>query len=189
MKVFSPTEVATSMKKIGNLKPGSSAGYSTLDLKIGDDDIVVSVDGAIDADLKAGQFNPNKLQIVQDISGNGEMLNACVQLRREIEKLLDQECTPDFLLQVKSIHFNNRLYVSWPRKGRGFDLVKVTNTTTKEADEFIPGTTGFEKFADLVQSSKQQTAIIRLYGWIRYVPDEQKIQVGITPQLMEIHVQ
>lgn len=188
MKVFSPIDVVTSMKKIGNLKPCTTAGYSTLDLKIGNDDIVVSVEGAIDPEIRPGQFNVEKLQVVQDISGNGEMLNACVQLRREIEKLLEQECTPDFLLQVKSIQFNNRLYISWPRKGRASDMVQVTTPSGEKLD-FIPGTTGFEKFGQLVEASKKQTSIIRLYGWIRYAPDDQKIQVGITPQLIEIHLE
>ena len=77
-----------------------------------DDDIVFSCKGPV-KDLRSSQFNPDKFQLVQDVSQNGEVLGALVQLKRELEYVLEKECAPEFQLVVKDIQFNGSLYISW----------------------------------------------------------------------------
>lgn len=149
MLVLTPTQLVTKTKQIGSLNPGQEQGFASLDLKVQNEDILVMVEGPVQPDLKQSQFNPNKLQLMQDISGNGTLLSAFSKLRREVQLVLESECNPDYLLEVKSIDHNEKIYISWPRERNGYGSVFLSvdgkfNPETCQA--YKPGSENFQEF-------------------------------------------
>lgn len=184
MNILTPIQLATQVKQIGSLQPGTGKGFATLELKSAGQDIYVEVDGPLVPELKQSQFNPNKLQLVQDISANGPLLAAFTQLRREIEAVLETECNPDYLLEVKPIESKGKIYITWPKDRQGYAAVFVGEKSFRPQDE------NFQEFVDMLKQEGLKT-VIRLYAWVRYIsePDAhkvQKIQIGVTPQLFAI---
>lgn len=189
---LTPIDLVVANKNIGKLDTESSKEFCTFKLTVNDAEIHLKCNvPLVDGELKQSQFNTNKLQLAVDCSGNGHLLLAAEQLRKEIQTALDNECLPDYSVSVISfVKGNNVMYLSWPRKGTKYETIKVdgrvVDLNTKSI-EYLEG-----KLREASEGGKEVEVLFKLYCWVRYEKNKEGnstgiVTVGISPQLQGLN--
>ena len=184
---LTPIELLTAPKFIGKIEPANEQQeFATFPLTVHGKPIALKGKGIIGQEVRSSQFNPGKLQLNFDVSGNGEMLFAAEQLRKEIQGALDQECLPELEAVVQSWVKNKIIYLSWPRMRGNYKAVEINGTSVQH------GSDKYEQFTmDLARIGNvddQVEAGFSLYAWVRYIKNSEgstatKVNVGMTPTL------
>lgn len=182
---LTPIELLSASKLVGKIEPASEhQEFATFPLTVQGKPIALKGKGIVGSEVRASQFNPGKLQLNFDVSGNGEMLFAAEQLRKEIQGALDNECLPELEVVVQSWVKNKMIYLSWPKMRGNYLTVEVNGKSVK------PGTENYEKFTeDLARIGNVDEDVevgFSLYAWARYAKNTDatavtKVTVGMTP--------
>lgn len=190
MSFLSAIELINSQKEIGRIEPSVGKEFATFQFTVAGQKVAVCAKGIIGGEAKASQFNAGKLQLVLDVSGDGVLLLAAEQLKKEIQHVLDTECLPEFEVIVTSWIKNKLVYITWPKKGEQFLPVTVNDK------QVCPGTEEFDvlqkKLRDIAGVGEVEVGF-SLYAWVRYGKDAegkstQKVTVGFSPQLAYLKV-
>lgn len=186
MSYLSAIELINASKEIGTIEPNVGKEFASFKFTIGGQKIAIKAVGVIGSEMKQSQFNSGKLQLTLDVSGDGVLLLAAEQLKKEIQQVLDYECLPEFEVAVTSWIKNKIIWVSWPKKGDKYLPVtingKSVSLSTPEYDQFEGDLKKIGNVDDKVEIG------FNLYSWIRYGKDSDgkstgKVTVGFSPQL------
>lgn len=180
-------ELLTSNKFIGKIQPSTEQQeFSTFPLTVNGEGIALKCVGILGQEVRASQFNPGKLQLMFDVGGNGEMLFAAEQLRKEIQGVLDNECLPELEVTVQNWVKNKVMFLSWPKRRDTYSPIMINDT------KVYHGTDKYEQFTmDLAKIGGVDDQVevgFSLYAWVRYVKSTEgatasKVTVGMTPRL------
>ena len=186
-KYLTPIEVLRAPKFIGKIEPSSEQQeFATFPLTINGKPIMIRGTGVVGQEFRASQFNPGKLQLTFDVGGNGEMLFAAEQVRKEIQQALDNECLPELEVSVQSWVKNKNIYLSWPRVRNDYKAIEVNDAVV------LHGSEEYERFTrDLAKIGGHDDQVevgFSLYAWVRYIKSSEgnvatKVTVGMSPML------
>ncbi len=183
-----PIDVLRANKNIGAFKMEGNNPFFTLPLTIDGKPIKVQVQGTpVEEDVfSIDQWG--KLKVALDISEDGAALLMASSLQQTLKNALEQETLPDLKLVVKSMVYNERMYVTWPterKKFVGVELLKGNNGTEelKFEDE-----KKMQEVRDIIKSKKKTGFEVELYCWARRDEEKHELVIGITPRLRAIEL-
>lgn len=150
----------------------------------------MSIEGTIDGSkgpvLYMDQFG--KLKINVNVSENGLIQHAGVQLLKTLQQALETESLPELKLVMKSFVYNEHVFVTWPREFKNFKDVVVT--LKGKTETYNPDKQQLE-YQTLLETLKGYEGKVivetELYCWARKDEEKQELSIGFTPRLLEIN--